>query len=384
MIRKLFTIILLLTLCHAPAWAQTDDDFVPTLPKEPGQFAKLTLTVSPEGAGTVSGGGTYDVGVRKYLTTSASDTKWKFVRWKNADTGATVSSYSNFYYTTVAGATHLVAEYEEQTLTPLVLLKNPEDADVSLSGSGSYYQGRSVYVYAYSSSHYKFVNWTNKRTGKVVSTNYWYYFTKTAEPDTLIANYEFSPNTPSEPTPPVIVVKPDEPTILYHNVNVDVNIAEGGTVKTSNTSVAEGAQYTVTATPKNLYEFIGWQVDDKIVSTASSYTTTMGTSDIKLTAMFQFAPSRPDEPEMAEEQPEPEPDPEPEPEPEPEPLEPSTILGDVNGDYRVNIIDLTMINGYILGREVEGFVFSNADINKDGRVNALDVALLIARLIINV
>ena len=117
-----------MVLCHASALAQSDDGFNPVLPSEPGVSAKVVLTVSPEGAGTVSGGGTYDVGKRVYISTSASASKWKFVGWKNAGTGVTLSTSTGYYLTTTSGTTHLVAEYKELELTGLVRMANSAEA----------------------------------------------------------------------------------------------------------------------------------------------------------------------------------------------------------------------------------------------------------------
>jgi len=53
------------------------------------------------------------------------------------------------------------------------------------------------------------------------------------------------------------------------------------------------------------------------------------------------------------------------------------ILGDVNGDGAVDIIDLTTLIDYVLGSKPSPFVVAAADINQDGLVNINDVTLLI-------
>ena len=52
-------------------------------------------------------------------------------------------------------------------------------------------------------------------------------------------------------------------------------------------------------------------------------------------------------------------------------------LGDINGDGRVNIADVTALIGYVLSRNGEGLNLQNADIDDSGIINIADVTLLI-------
>lgn len=49
------------------------------------------------------------------------------------------------------------------------------------------------------------------------------------------------------------------------------------------------------------------------------------------------------------------------------------ILGDVNGDGKINVIDFTAIANYILGKSPTGFVKKAADVISDGKVNVVDL-----------
>ena len=60
----------------------------------------------------------------------------------------------------------------------------------------------------------------------------------------------------------------------------------------------------------------------------------------------------------------------------------STIRGDVNGDYTVDITDVLVIVDNILGRPNRIFLFANADIDKDGTVNITD-ALNVVNIILD-
>ena len=51
-------------------------------------------------------------------------------------------------------------------------------------------------------------------------------------------------------------------------------------------------------------------------------------------------------------------------------------FGDVNGDYRVNIMDLYIIDKITLGMEHTPFQRIRADLNRDGKVDELDMNIL--------
>ena len=51
--------------------------------------------------------------------------------------------------------------------------------------------------------------------------------------------------------------------------------------------------------------------------------------------------------------------------------------GDVNGDGKVDVTDVTMMVDHILGKENASFIIGNADMNGDGEVNVTDVTMLV-------
>ena len=57
-------------------------------------------------------------------------------------------------------------------------------------------------------------------------------------------------------------------------------------------------------------------------------------------------------------------------------LAPTTIQGDADGSGGVDVNDVNAIVSYIMGVEPENFVFSGADANTDGKVNAVDLVLV--------
>jgi len=54
------------------------------------------------------------------------------------------------------------------------------------------------------------------------------------------------------------------------------------------------------------------------------------------------------------------------------------LIGDANGDGEVTVADVTVTVDYILGREVEGFCFENANAHEDGEINVTDVTAIVS------
>lgn len=54
------------------------------------------------------------------------------------------------------------------------------------------------------------------------------------------------------------------------------------------------------------------------------------------------------------------------------------VLGDVNGDGAVNVLDVTTLVSYVLNESLETFVEAAADVNGDGNINTLDVTKLVS------
>ena len=55
----------------------------------------------------------------------------------------------------------------------------------------------------------------------------------------------------------------------------------------------------------------------------------------------------------------------------------NVLMGDVNGDGIVNIVDVTSVISHILGNTPENFSVAAADVNLDGIINIVDVTSII-------
>jgi len=63
---------------------------------------------------------------------------------------------------------------------------------------------------------------------------------------------------------------------------------------------------------------------------------------------------------------------------------PIQVLGDINNDAQINVLDIVLLVGFILGNEVpDDFQYFSSDINSDGNLNVLDVVSLVGIILGN-
>lgn len=171
-----------------------------------------------------------------------------------APNGESVAS-SSIYVTTSGSSTFTIS-----------LSSSPAGAG-TLSGAGSYPQGKAVTVTATPGKGYEFVNWMEGT--KVASTSASYTFTVNAG-RTLVANFKSLP--------------------VNCVVTLVANPDAGGTV-TGGGTFAAGSSITVKASTSKGYEFVNWTDGSKEVSTSQAYTFTVN-SATTLVANFKSVPSK--------------------------------------------------------------------------------------------
>ena len=87
-------------------------------------------------------------------------------------------------------------------------------------------------------------------------------------------------------TPPPQVQQPTpEPEPEVSQYTLTITAGEGGTVSTEGGTYDEGTEVTITATPAEGYEFVGWEGSD---STEVSLTVTLG-ANTTLNALFSLS-----------------------------------------------------------------------------------------------
>lgn len=194
----------------------------------------ITLFTIPEGAGYVTGGGSYEYG--DTVTVKVTPTGgYHFIGWQ--DEGTMVSTEE--VYTFTAEKTRILnAVFQEFTHTVTV----STEGGGTVSGGGVYRESTNVTVTASPRSGYAFVKWTEE--GNTVSTD---------------AEYTF------------IITKDRNLVAVFQSAyRITVNTTSGGTA-TGDGTYAEGASVVLTATAEAGYDFVGWQLNGEIVTTNNPY-----------------------------------------------------------------------------------------------------------------
>lgn len=142
-----------------------------------GYVSSLTLTLTTQTGGTVSGGGSIHKrldGTYKYTAKATANSGYRFAGWYS-DSGRTKLVSSNATYNgTMTAATTLYAKFlKTYTLT---LTANPA-AGGTLSGSGTYDSGANVTAKATPATNYKFMGWYSGTTLKSSSDSYTFSLT---------------------------------------------------------------------------------------------------------------------------------------------------------------------------------------------------------------
>ena len=103
-------------------------------------------------------------------------------------------------------------------------------------------------------------------------------------PSTYTSNIDFNNTTNNQGNTTraaTLVVNPKQ-----YRLSVTASPTADGTVSGGGT-FAEGSSHTVTAMPTGIHSFVNWTQNAKVVSTSASYTLTMPSAGITLTARFK-------------------------------------------------------------------------------------------------
>jgi len=185
-----------------------------------GAPAAVTVTVAanPTNAGSVTGGGVYDVGDSNVTLTATASNNWQFIGWND---GTTNNSYvitvpdTNITYTANFAATATITAGANTNVGGSVI------------GGGTFLVGSTNLITAVASNNWVFVEWSDGTTNN-------FYTIVVASNLTVMA--EFAPAA----TVATVALPP-----------------EGGSTAGDGT-YAIGSSATLTATASNNWQFIGW------------------------------------------------------------------------------------------------------------------------------
>lgn len=302
-----YILFMLVLAMSANMWGQ----YNPTNPAEPGAPVTtytLTLSADPSGGGSFNLNATtsYVAGTTVNLR-AYNASNFSFVSWE--ENGVVISNAANFTYTMPEHNVSLIAHFKYTPSSPtepnepdipakpvysnLYLTASPlAGGSFNISSGNSYEVGTKVTVTASNASNFTFVNWTKDGEPIATSKSFQYTILEGIDANRLVAHFNYTPGNPGEPSEP-------EAKKIYHRVYLACDPVGGGYFNVeSGNQYEEGTSQTFRAYNNQWYTFVNWTKDGEIVSTNSSYTMTIPTEDVSLTAhyTYNYNPSNPGEP----------------------------------------------------------------------------------------
>ncbi len=268
--------------------------FNPDNPPEPGTYRLTTVASPTEGGSTSPSSKDVRPGTKLTLSCSARS-NYVFECWKDDD-GNIVSDTREWVLTMPMANVRYTAVFKFSPGNPADPSTPPAYASLTaecdpagggtVSGTGRYEVGASRQLNASPNNGYTFVNWT--RDGQVVGESRTLKCTVEQGTNHYVAHFVFDPSNPGEPSTP-----PD-----IHRLTLKCNPAGSASVSYSGNGLVEsGKSVNVYASPNNGWRFVNWTDDTGAeVSTQASFTYTMPSRQVTLTANLIYSPSNPGEP----------------------------------------------------------------------------------------
>lgn len=290
------TILLLMLVGTSSMLAQVGSGFDPSDPPEPDQPPmKLQVTVVPAEAGSVSGSGRYAEGTAVNLYAYVNS-GFRFVSWTNA-AGDVLSTSTSYTHTKGAGHEQLTANYvfdpsnPQEPVEPSMIMYYQLQVNTTEGGSayggGRYLANTNVNLSAYAEDKFDFVGWYDDATDELLSSNSSFTYTTTAKHRSITARFAFNPDSPWEPSVPIV------------NRTITATATEGGTVNFSTQRVKPGTSISFYAYANSGYDFDGWYLNGEFYTKLTSFSYTVTDSYYQnFEARFTFNPSSPGDPGM--------------------------------------------------------------------------------------
>lgn len=242
---------------------------------------------------------------------------------------------------------------------------DPEEGAYVSGGAKYRVNGSQVYISTSAKNTedytYTFLYWT--LNGKKTSYGQNFYYTPTKGIYEFVAHYEkqeavFDPDNPLDPSSSNIRRK----FRLYLTSIIDgacsFNMDSGNKVEEKK-SIYLGVNYQ-----SAFYQFKGWKLNGKMISTKAYMNFTMPSTTTTLEACFiakSFDPNNLIDPDCNGQN--------------------VTLAGDADNNGKLEMNDVAAISKYIMGETIEGFNKENANFNNDNEINATDIVLIIKAII---
>lgn len=164
----------------------------------------------------------------------------------------------------------------------------PDGAGTLNTSSGVYEEGASVYLRTYKNTGFVFKGWFDGDS--LLSSATSFYYTMPARDAAVQARYEYDPTAPDNPAMP--------DTATYYLFTASVSPDGAGTLNISSGKYAQGADVYVRTYANTGFQFVGWEDENgEILSTNTSYHYSMPGKNAHLTAVYNYDPTVPANPD---------------------------------------------------------------------------------------
>ena len=170
----------------------------------------------------------------------------------------------------------------------LTVVTNPSGAGSAYANSYELKAGVQTRVYTYNNTGFDFLNWTIE--GKEVSNSASFYYVMPEYDVTIVANYSYNPASPGNPSPEEQKVK--HPVVVRAIPSGVASLSPSGAF-----DMEENASRQIYAYPNTGWHLTGWTINgEKLQSTTSPISITMGEKALDIVAYFSYNPSSPSNP----------------------------------------------------------------------------------------
>ncbi len=347
------------------------EEFNPENPPEPNALYRVTVSMTPDDAGYVSGTGKYQKGASVNIRTSAKN-GFKFKHWlKN---GEVYSTNTLIRYTMEAENVEFRAVYEfdptspeepsEKLRYPLWLDCTPKGACSFNHSSGTrMLAGQYAYIDAYASQGFEFQGWYDESGNKVGSSQY-LSFQMPYKETKLTARFVFNPGSPGDPSGGNQDDVDNEPKTeaelandaAYIKLSAQISAVQTALNNAKNTLNAEcqdvAAQFAdrIAAIQSGI-DALSTDLKTKYDNVKLTAESTVDTAGISASIEKLVSDAKAAQKEFEEQ----------------------ASTGDVNGDGRINIQDVVVAVDAV----GTGTYNTAIDVNGDGKVNIQDVVVIV-------
>lgn len=179
-------------------------------------------------------------------------------------------------------------EDEIQKTYKLTVVTNPSGAGSAYANSYELKAGAQTSVYTYNNTGFNFLNWTIE--GEEVSKSTSFYYVMPEYDVTIVANYSYAPASPGNPSPEEQKVK--HPVTIRAIPSGAASLSPSGVF-----DMEENASRQIYAYPNNGWHLTGWTINgERLQSTSSPISITMGEKALDIVAYFDYNPSSPSNP----------------------------------------------------------------------------------------